>query len=76
MPPKTALKITHTEKIKNKNVEDLAKSPSSKRSSDQIDPHILHNYDNFFRTTKSLLVLFQIMGVMPIERGIGRTTYR
>nr|XP_023020025.1 gustatory and odorant receptor 22-like [Leptinotarsa decemlineata] len=42
----------------------------------QIDPEVLHQYDNFYHTTKSLLVLFQIMGVMPIEREVGRTTYR
>lgn len=37
----------------------------------------LWQHDSFYRDTKSLLVLFQIMGVMPIERStIGTTTYR
>uniref|UniRef100_A0A6P7F900 Gustatory receptor n=1 Tax=Diabrotica virgifera virgifera TaxID=50390 RepID=A0A6P7F900_DIAVI len=40
------------------------------------DPELLHAYDNFYHTTKSLLVLFQIMGIMPIEREMGKTTYR
>lgn len=62
--------------IRNKNVAELAKTPSSQRGSDQPDPEIVHHYDNFYHTTKSLLILFQIMGVMPIERQIGRTTYR
>lgn len=62
--------------IRNKNVAELAKTPSSLRGSDQPDPEIVHHYDNFYHTTKSLLILFQIMGVMPIERQIGRTTYR
>ncbi|KAG5863963.1 hypothetical protein JTB14_019072 [Gonioctena quinquepunctata] len=43
---------------------------------DQPDPEVLHQYDSFYHTTKSLLVLFQIMGVMPIERAVGKTTYR
>lgn len=32
------------------------------------DPHLLDKHDSFYHTTKSLLVLFQIMGVMPIHR--------
>lgn len=41
------------------------------------DPDLLYEYDEFYKTTKSLLVLFQIMGVMPIERsGKGHTTFR
>lgn len=36
----------------------------------------LHTYDNFYQTTKSLLILFQIMGVMPIERLRGKTIFR
>lgn len=41
------------------------------------DPAMLEKFDSFYHTTKSLLVLFQIMGVMPIERvGLGKTTYR
>lgn len=43
----------------------------------RADPELLEEYDNFYQTTKSLLVLFQIMGVMPIERPTkGRTTFR
>ncbi|XP_017773508.1 PREDICTED: gustatory and odorant receptor 22 [Nicrophorus vespilloides] len=41
------------------------------------DPNLLDKFDEFYKTTKSLLVLFQIMGVMPIERsGKGKTTFR
>ncbi|CAG9860810.1 unnamed protein product [Phyllotreta striolata] len=40
------------------------------------EAEILHYYDDFYHTTKSLLVLFQVMGVMPIERELGHTTYR
>ncbi|XP_057663906.1 gustatory and odorant receptor 22-like [Diorhabda carinulata] len=40
------------------------------------DPELLDHYDNFYHTTKSLLVLFQIMGIMPIEREPGKTIYR
>ncbi|XP_055849218.1 gustatory and odorant receptor 21a [Episyrphus balteatus] len=32
------------------------------------DPKLLDKHDSFYHTTKSLLVLFQIMGVMPIHR--------
>lgn len=32
------------------------------------DVEILDKYDSFYYTTKSLLVLFQIMGIMPIMR--------
>lgn len=74
--PRGASRDTHLEKMKNRNVSDLVKTPPSKRGSDQPDPYVLHHYDNFYHTTKSLLVLFQIMGVMPIERELGRTTYR
>lgn len=62
--------------VKNKNVAELAKTPTYHKQSDLPDPHVVHHYDNFYHTTKSLLVLFQIMGVMPIERQLGRTTYR
>jgi len=31
------------------------------------DPLELDKHDSFYQTTKSLLVLFQIMGVMPIH---------
>lgn len=41
------------------------------------DPQLLYDFDNFYKTTKSLLVLFQVMGVMPIERSaLGVTTFR
>ncbi|XP_011194684.2 gustatory and odorant receptor 21a-like [Zeugodacus cucurbitae] len=44
------------------------------------DPVLLDKHDSFYHTTKSLLVLFQIMGVMPIHRnpqkpGMPRTGY-
>lgn len=32
------------------------------------DGELLDKHDSFYITTKSLLVLFQIMGVMPIMR--------
>ncbi|XP_044736884.1 gustatory and odorant receptor 22 [Chrysoperla carnea] len=41
-----------------------------------VDEETLLKYDQFYKTTKSLLVLFQIMGVMPIMRtSPGRTTF-
>lgn len=45
------------------------------------DPNLLDHHDSFYHTTKSLLVMFQIMGVMPIKRnppipGHERTTFR
>lgn len=44
---------------------------------EEPDPELLDHYDNFYQTTKSLLVLFQIMGIMPIERGAkGKTTFK
>ncbi|XP_053692209.1 gustatory and odorant receptor 22 [Sabethes cyaneus] len=44
------------------------------------DDDLLDLHDSFYHTTKSLLVLFQIMGVMPIMRspkgvGMPRTTF-
>uniref|UniRef100_A0A1I8NQP4 Gustatory receptor n=1 Tax=Stomoxys calcitrans TaxID=35570 RepID=A0A1I8NQP4_STOCA len=44
------------------------------------DPELLDKHDSFYHTTKSLLVLFQIMGVMPLRRnppipGLPRTGY-
>lgn len=51
-------------------------TPASGVRVNNPDPELLHQYDNFYHTTKSLLVLFQIMGVMPIERETGKTTYR
>ncbi|KAJ8962917.1 hypothetical protein NQ318_001328 [Aromia moschata] len=50
-------------------------TPATHRENEPT-PAVLHQYDNFYHTTKSLLVLFQIMGVMPIERSVGKTTYR
>nr|UNE74348.1 gustatory receptor 1 [Holotrichia oblita] len=48
-----------------------------KTAEDEPDPELLDQFDSFYQTTKSLLVLFQIMGVMPIERsGKGKTTFR
>lgn len=45
-----------------------------------MDVELLDKHDSFYHTTKSLLVLFQIMGVMPIMRSpkgsnLPRTTY-
>lgn len=34
----------------------------------ETNAKILDSYDSFYRTTKALLVLFQIMGVVPISR--------
>lgn len=34
----------------------------------ELDVDLLDKYDSFYDTTKSLLVLFQIMGIMPIQR--------
>lgn len=52
-------------------------SAKSQRNEIEPDPELLEEYDNFYQTTKSLLVLFQIMGVMPIERPTkGKTTFR
>lgn len=44
------------------------------------DPDLLDKHDSFYHNTKSLLVLFQIMGVMPIHRnppkpGLPRSGY-
>ncbi|XP_059617236.1 gustatory and odorant receptor 22 [Phlebotomus argentipes] len=44
------------------------------------DPELLDYHDSFYKTTKSLLVLFQIMGIMPIMRSpsgtnLPRTTF-
>nr|QHW08496.1 gustatory receptor [Culex quinquefasciatus] len=46
----------------------------------QADVNLLDHHDSFYHTTKSLLVLFQIMGVMPIVRSppgvnMPRTTF-
>lgn len=44
---------------------------------DEDDMELICEFDSFYKNTKSLLVLFQIMGVMPIERsGNGITTFR
>lgn len=34
----------------------------------EVDVDLLDEYDSFYDTTKSLLVLFQMMGIMPIQR--------
>ncbi|XP_046492192.1 gustatory and odorant receptor 22-like [Neodiprion pinetum] len=39
------------------------------------DGKLLDKFDHFYDDTKVLLILFQIMGVMPIQRGIGTTTF-
>jgi gustatory receptor len=50
-----------------------------KESENDVD--LLDKHDSFYHTTKSLLVLFQLMGVMPIMRSppgshMPRTTFR
>ncbi|XP_018567012.1 gustatory and odorant receptor 22-like [Anoplophora glabripennis] len=62
--------------LKVSEVIQVSGTPASGIRVSNADPELLHQYDNFYHTTKSLLVLFQIMGVMPIERDIGKTTYR
>ncbi|KAK9874019.1 hypothetical protein WA026_002373 [Henosepilachna vigintioctopunctata] len=60
-----------------RNITKESFSAKKKRAEEDPDPEALEKYDSFYHTTKSLLVLFQIMGVMPIERsGKGKTTYR
>lgn len=39
-----------------------------RRKEERFDPNEMDNRDSFYHTTKSLLVLFQLMGVMPIMR--------
>nr|QHN69208.1 gustatory receptor 3 [Sirex nitobei] len=39
------------------------------------DGKLLEEHDHFYDDTKALLVLFQIMGVMPIQRTVGTTTF-
>ncbi|XP_050306137.1 gustatory and odorant receptor 22-like [Anthonomus grandis grandis] len=54
-------------------------TPATHRPEEEPDDELLEKldkYDNFYDTTKSLLVLFQIMGVMPIERMKGKTVFR
>lgn len=62
--------------LKVSQVIQVTGTPASGIRIGKPDPELLHQYDNFYQTTKSLLVLFQIMGVMPIERETGKTTYR
>lgn len=38
------------------------------KEKEEFDPDALDKHDSFYYTTKSLLVLFQIMGIMPIMR--------
>lgn len=62
--------------IRKAKIVKVAASPSITNPDEEPDPELLDRYDNFYQTTKSLLVLFQIMGVMPIERDKGKTTFR
>ncbi|XP_017467124.1 PREDICTED: gustatory and odorant receptor 21a-like [Rhagoletis zephyria] len=39
-----------------------------RKRSTMDDARLLDEHDSFYKTTKSLLVLFQIMGIMPIHR--------
>lgn len=48
---------------------------------EEMDVTLLDKYDSFYYTTKSLLTLFQIMGIMPIARSpantnLPRTTFQ
>lgn len=62
--------------LRRKNIVHVA-TPASGKPAHEADPELLEQYDNFYQTTKSLLILFQIMGIMPIERaGKGKTTFR
>ncbi|KAL1498195.1 hypothetical protein ABEB36_009032 [Hypothenemus hampei] len=42
---------------------------------DENDGNILEEHDQFYRDHKLLLILFRWMGVMPVERTIGRITF-
>ncbi|GJQ65703.1 hypothetical protein Trydic_g7787 [Trypoxylus dichotomus] len=43
---------------------------------DSGDGNILDNHDQFYRDHKLLLKLFQVLGVMPIQRGqVGKITF-
>lgn len=69
----------HQRKQKAQMIASIRSASGVSRNKDKYepDPMLLDQYDSFYQTTKSLLVLFQIMGVMPIERSeIGKTTYR
>ncbi|KAI4467815.1 invertebrate gustatory receptor [Holotrichia oblita] len=62
--------------VKAQRLSDAGLENSAKGDSEP-DPELLKQFDSFYQTTKSLLVLFQIMGVMPIERSAkGITTFR
>lgn len=39
-----------------------------RKKEEDFDPDEMDEHDSFYQTTKSLLFLFQIMGVMPINR--------
>lgn len=43
---------------------------------DSSDGHVIDEHDQFYRDHKLLLKLFQVLGVMPIQRGeIGKITF-
>lgn len=66
----------NNQSVRRKNIVHVA-TPATGKPAHEADPELLEQYDNFYQTTKSLLILFQIMGVMPIERaGKGKTTFR
>lgn len=65
--------------LRQSQIVDVAVTPEANdRNNPESD--VLDHYDNFYHTTKSLLVLFQIMGVMPIERNpkgnLQRTSFK
>lgn len=50
---------------------DAYDSPSHlymRKKEDNFDPDDMDEHDSFYFTTRSLLVMFQIMGIMPIQR--------
>lgn len=50
---------------------DGSGSPSNlyiRKTEVDMNPDLLDKHDSFYHSTKSLLVLFQIMGIMPIMR--------
>ncbi|XP_063927825.1 gustatory and odorant receptor 22-like [Zophobas morio] len=53
-----------------------AQEISKRAQLNSSDGHIIDKHDQFFRDHKLLLVLFRVLGVMPVQRGeIGRITF-
>lgn len=69
--------VADNERAKRLSDAGLGENAGGRKCSEAEDPELLQQFDNFYQSTKSLLVLFQIMGVVPIERsGLGKTTFR